>query len=227
MAEEEQDSVGPGVEQRSEIVVGVDRTDEQVLNLNLDEGVKLVWDAADFRKLPAAVVDQLRRENLVAYVKAESAAEAAERYERSREPKQVGPKRQLDPLGMYAAHRMQSLEPKAHIEAGWHLYWAAPGQDFETKIAGQYRQVRKQRDGEDEPVGEENGEVIQIKDGDGKVELILLECPEKLFQEHLQWQSAQSRQQFEAVGDTFEGSIEELNRGLKKKERMRVLKGNE
>jgi hypothetical protein len=219
----EGESAGSKVEQKAKVSIGVDRTDEQILNLNLDKGVELEWDPKDFRRLPAEVVDQLQRVNLVSYVRVESAVDAADRVAKD-EVKFTGPRRQLDPLGMYAQHRMQSLEPQSHIKAGWHLYWAAPGADFDTKIAGPYRQVRFQKEDEDKPVGEEGGEVIKLMDGEGKAELILLEIRDELFQEHLEWQSQESRNRFGEVGQNFEQTIEELNKGVKKQARMRVIK---
>jgi hypothetical protein len=215
------------------VYVGVDRTDEQILTLNLDESILLDWVIDDFRKLPFKVVDQLSRNNLVRYITAEVKYESAKKEESSRVPKIT---RVSDPLAMHSAYRMQSLEPLNHIKAGWHLYWAAPGADIDSKKLGPYRNVRSLSDEQKAAVkanpnfviepGDENGSIIQLNDADGKPELILLEVREDLFQQHLEWQADESHRLLGGAKESLEGEIEKLNTGLPKKARMKVIDGN-
>lgn len=198
-----------GVEQRQKVTVGVDRNNEQVLQLNIDTGVQLVWDPKDFRKLPNAVVDQLSRENLKAYLKAEGAAEALKpqgKVEVMRNPLLS------NPLSGYA-------ESREFIRArrGWHQYWANPGRDFDERMRGPYRQVRvptdEQKKAGYEP-GEENGEVLKRLDGEGKVEAIALECPQDQYEAYLQWMADASGLAKTTVKRNFAKRVEEINRDL-------------
>lgn len=193
------------------ITVGIDRTDDVILQLNLDKGVQLEWDELSFRKLPAAIVEQLRPANMKAYLIAETKAEEHAR----RVAKLELPKNPLSPLSGYSEAR-----ERIRARAGWHQCWANAGRDFDDKMRGPYKQVRKQKDGENQPAGEENGEVLKRLDGEGKVEAIALECPEHLYLKYLEWMSSQSGVRKTGVKSDFFAAVEGINRELPRDQRI-------
>jgi hypothetical protein len=201
------------VEQVQEVLVTVDRSDEQILQFNVDRGVRLVWDVGSFRKLPEAVVDQLTVENMKAYVRAEALAEAKKpvKVEVMRNPLQ-------NPLTGYAETREKIRERK-----GWHQTWANPGRDFDAKMAGPYKQVREPTEEQKRKgyqPGEENGEVLKRITADGKVEAIALECEEHLFKAYLKWMADASSQRKTGIKQDFFTSVETLNKGLHRSQRV-------
>jgi hypothetical protein len=205
------------VEQVQRVTVGIDRNNEQVLQLNMDNGVELVWEPGNFRKLPESVVNALGKENLKRYLKAEVLAEEASRKAAKR-VQVVGNPLMRNPLSGYSEYREE-----IRARRGWHQCWANPGRDFDEKMRGPYKQVRKPTDAQEkegfEP-GEENGEVLKRMDGEGKVEAIALECPQHLFEQYLQWMSDKSSLKRTEIKNDFFGKVEGINRDLPRDKRI-------
>lgn len=213
------------------ILVSIDKTNEQVLQLNMDEGIRLVWDGDDFRDLPEAVEKQLRHENLKSYWVAQT--KAREKGKRALQSLKL--ESPLNPLGMNTESRLKIRE-----RVGWHQCWKSPGGELDAALAGPYRQVRKQallkgKDGkqvldkwnqpkeEEKAPGEENGEVLKLLDENQKVELVAVECPLELYLQYLQWMSDKSRSMYLGNKARFSENVEQLNRNLKRDMRMKVI----
>lgn len=207
------------LEQAQKVTVGVDRNNEQILQLNQDQGVELVWVEGNFRRLPSEIVDKLTVKNLKNYLKTENAADAA--AERAKiSTVRVGNPLQ-NPIGGYSEFR-ERIRPRK----GWHQCWANPGRDFTEKMQGPYKQVRertKEDEKNDVEPGYENGEVLKRLDGDGKVEAIALECPQELFEQYLQWMSDKSSLAKKQVKSDFFGKVENINRELPRDKRIHAM----
>jgi len=207
----------PEVEQMEKVVVSLDKSNEVVLQLNMDAKVRLEWDYLAFRKLPEAVVEKLRPDNMRAYLVAETKAE--DRAKAQAAVKVV--RNPLSPLSGYSEAR-----EFVRKRSGWHQCWANPGRDFDAKMRGPYRQVREptaeQKKSGYEP-GDESGEVLKRFDGEGKVEAIALECPQKLFDEYLEWMSAQSGDRRQGVKADFFSAMENINRELPRDARIKPI----
>ena len=202
------------------VLVKVDMNDEQVLQFNQDKEVELVWSEDGFRELSETVEKQLSFENLkryfaMQYVVKERAKKAAGSFKVLEDP--------MNPLGMNADFRLKIRE-----RPGYHQCWKSPGQEFDAAMAGPYTQVHKQADlangkKENKPAGEENGEVLKLIDGNGKVELIAVECKLELFEQFKEFMAAKSRQMYRGNKETFTSSIETLNRATSKQNRLKVI----
>lgn len=195
------------VEKPRLVTVSVDMGKEEVLRLNQDPAVKLVWDPFAFKELPDDVVRGLTARNMEAYFKAK--LEAAARAKEA-EAAMKGELEVMSPLEMRAQHRLK-IRPRR----GWHQAWKAPGADFDAAMAGPYKQVRKpgkdQEEGKVEP-GEESGEVLKLYDGEGKVTLIAVECKQELYEQHLEAMARKSARMITGVKDDFYQATEEINR---------------
>ena len=205
------------------VQVNIDMSDERILQFNQDEKVELVWSEKSFRELPKVIENQLRLDNFKSYVicqqKVKDAAKkAATSITGFEKPKMT--------LKDFASYRLQTRN-----RPGWHSYWAAPGADFDMRMAiGAYKQIRKHKvdaSGNDlEPdveAGMETGEVLKIFDGDGKVELIALECPEEFYQEVINEMSDSSVARYKSQNENFAQTIEEeVNVHVKKEQRVKV-----
>jgi hypothetical protein len=210
-------------EQVQVVHVNIDMTRERLLQFNQDEKVRLVWDEDEFKELEEVIERQLSYENLKNYLivkqhvveKAKKAASTITGFEPA--------KLQLQD---WASYRLKIRERK-----GWHPYWASPGADFDMRMAlGVYHQVRKHKTdtyGKDlepdvEP-GYESGEVLKLLDGDGKVELIALECPLEFYEEVINDMSTKSVARFKRQNESFAETIEEeINVRVPKDHRMKV-----
>jgi hypothetical protein len=218
-----EDSVNVGAQLQS-VKVLIDMTDERILQFNQDSKVRLTWDEGSFRELPEVIEKQLTFENAKAYIivqqrvkeKAEKAAATITGFEAP----------MLD-MQDWAQYKLNIRK-----RAGWHSYWAAPGADFDMRMGiGVYKQVRKHKVdalGNDlEPSaapGDETGEVLKILDGDNKVELIALECPEEFYLKVIDSMSKQSVARYQSQKEGFEQTIEEqVNVHVKKDHRMKVF----
>lgn len=204
------------------VQVNIDMSDERILQFNSDRSVKLQWNAKEFRKLNREVVEQLVFDNAKSYVLAEQkfdvAKAASEQITGFETPK-------MD-LQDWASYRLRT-----RVRRGWHTYWAAPGADFDMRMGcGYYRQIRKHAEdanGNDkepdvEP-GYENGEVLKILDGEGKVELIALECPEEYFGAIISDVAGRSQARFKSRKEDLEATLEEVvNRHVDKDHRVSV-----
>ena len=211
-------------EQVQVVKVNIDMTEERLLQFNQDDKVRLEWDEAEFRELGEVIERQLSYDNLKSYLivkqnvarKAKVAVETITGFEPA--------KLQLQD---WATYRLKIRERK-----GWHPYWASPGADFDMRMAlGFYKQVRKHNvDGQDkdlEPTvapGQETGEVLKLLDGENKVELIAMECPEEFYQEVVRDMSSQSVARFKNQNESFASTIEEeINTRVPKDHRMKVF----
>lgn len=196
-----------GVEQQRVVTVSVDMEKAEILRLDATPGVKLVWDPFQWKELPQEVLKELSPESMEAYFKAK--ADVALRAKKA-EGLVLG--EMVSPLESRASYRL-----KIRARRGWHQCWKAPGQDFDVAMAGPYKQVRKQKEGENQAPGEENGEVLKILDGEGKVELIAVECPLDLYEQHLEAMSQKSTRMYTATKERFFESVEDINRGVSDK----------
>lgn len=211
------------MEQPQIVAVSVDRSDSEILQLNLDKKVQLVWSVERFRKLDEAVWKQLSPDNMKEYLKAEAVfdmeqkAIASTKVEILTDP--------FDPVEGDSNFRL-----KIRARKGWHQCWKSPGMEFEAAMAGPYKQVRKpteqqKKDGYE--VGYESGEVQKIVDGKNDVELIAVECPEELFEKHKEYISQKSVRRFQKITEDYASGIEDINRGMKRKDgRIVPLDGN-
>jgi len=213
------------VEKPQMISITLDRTNEQVLQFNMDEGLELVWDEDSFRELPEEVERQLRHANLKNYLKVQfqvkQKAEKAAGLVKIDNP--------LNPLGMNTEFRL-----RIRARRGWHQCWKTPGNELDAALAGPYKQIRKQKDtGRKDQYGEailekqepgyENGEVLKLMDENGKVELVAVECPLELYDKYLEYMAEKSRRMYSANKNKFAENVEELNRKLDKDKRMKVI----
>ena len=209
------------------VQVLIDMDDERVLQFNSDDKVVLHWDESSFRELPTIVEKQLRYENLKAYtITQQKVKEKAQKAIGSISGFEV-PRMKMQDIHEY---RLKVRERK-----GWHTYWAAPGPDFDMRMAiGAYHQVRKHKTKGDEDLepdvepGYETGEVLKLLDGEGKVELIAMECPEEFYQDVINDMSSASVARYSKQEENFAQTIEEqVNVHVKKDQRMKVYGANE
>lgn len=197
----------PKVEKPRVVTVSVDMGKEEVLRLNQDPMVKLVWDPFAFKELAGDVLKELSEGNLEAYFKAklEAAARAKEAEAVMKADLEV-----MSPLEMRARHRLK-IRPRR----GWHQCWKSPGPEFDAAMAGPYKQVRKPGKDQDEATvepGEESGEILKLYDGEGKVTLIAVECKQELYEQHLEVMARKSARMIAGVKDDFYQATEEINR---------------
>jgi hypothetical protein len=186
------------------VMISIDITDDKVLEYNKIEGMRLSWDPYSFRALKDEIVVQLTEGNREAYYKAKiQADERAKEVERqTQRDLEV-----LSPLEMNSSHRLNIRSRK-----GWHQCWKAPGVEFDMAMAGPYKQVRNQKEGEDAEPGYENGEVLKLLDGDGKVELVAVECPLDMYERHLEAMARKSSRMLVGAKEEFFRATEEINR---------------
>lgn len=203
------------VEQKTRVTIALDKTNEQILALDQDDKVELVFDFMSFRKLPEEVVTKLKVVNQRSYWIAEAKAEEyANNVLKT-------PRIFSNPLGNTSDAYVHQLYIRPR--PGFHQYWAAPGADFDRcMMSGNYHQVRKQKvdvNGnsveKDVAPGEETGEVLKRIDAEGKVEAIALECREEHYLEYLQWMDQQSTMKYRSIKDDFMTNVENLNRDAK------------
>jgi hypothetical protein len=192
------------VDTKRKTLISIDLSDEVVLELDRKGEVALSWDPFSFRALKEETIKELSEESRVAYYKAK--IEADERAKEA-ERKAQADLEVMSPLEMNSSHRL-----KIRARRGWHQAWKAPGVDFDTAMSGPYKQVRKQKEGESEEPGYENGEVLKLYDGEGKVELIAVECPEELYQQHLLAMARKSSRMLVGAKEDFFRATEEINR---------------
>lgn len=200
--------------------VSRDISNEKVLQLNIDEKVVMEWDVESFRELPEDVELQLRPKNLKNYLTVK--IRIGERVKEVEEKIAVDDD-DLDDMDFMADYRLRTRQRR-----GWHTYWAAPGPDFDRCVAsGYYKQIRKQLEDEDREPGYENGEVLKILDGDGKVELIAMECPVEYYEKRIQRMATKSKERYAANKEAFATVVEEeINVRAPREARMNVYDEN-
>lgn len=202
------------VEQAQVVAVSVDRSDSEILQLNLDKKVQLAWSSAQFRKLDEAVWKQLSPDNMKEYLKAEAVFDMEQRAINSTRVEVLS--NPFNPIEGDSEFRL-----KIRARKGWHPCWKSPGMEFEAAMAGPYKQVRKPTDAQKkdgfEP-GYESGEVLKIVDAKGDVELIAVECPEELFEKYKEYVSQKSVRRFQKITEDYASGIEDINRGMKRKD---------
>lgn len=209
--------------QKVSIVSG--RSDEQVLQFNMDKGIEMVWDVDDFRELSETVEKQLTHKNLKNYLSVQF-----QRKERAKKAAgSVVIDNPVNPLGMNSDFRLRIRERR-----GWHQCWKTPGLELDAALGGPYKQVRKLKEtGQKDKYGEailekvepgyENGEVLKLMDENNKVELVAVECPLELFDKYLEYMAEKSRLMYSANKNRFADNVEELNRKVDKDHRMKVI----
>jgi len=193
-------------EQMQRKVVGIDVSDQSILQFNMMDDVELHWEGDAFRKLSEAVQGQLRVDNLKRYLKADLAAEEkAQAFLRK-----TAVKNPFNPLQGEAEAR-EYIRPRR----GYHQCWKNPGREYDAAVLGPYKPVRKptaeQEKAGFEP-GTESGEVLKRLDADGKVEAIALECPEEVFNDYLTWMDEESTRRYKGLTEDYLMGIEEINR---------------
>lgn len=193
-------------EHKAPKLVGIEVTDQQVLQFNMMDDVELIWEGDAFRKLSDEVQNQLKPENLKRYLRADLAAE--ERAEAFLRKTKV--RNPFNPL-------QGEAETREFIRArpGWHQCWKNPGREYDTAMLGPYKPVRmksKEQEASGCVSGDEKGEVLKRMDAENKVEAIACECPQELFEEYLSWMDAESTRRYQGLTEDFRGSIEEINR---------------
>jgi hypothetical protein len=197
------------MEPAQKVMVSFDKPNDIVLQLNMDSGVELQWNAHDFRKLPENVVELLRPTNMRNYLVAETQFNANKAKDAGKIEVLTNP---MNPLSGYTEAR-----ERIRARKGWHQCWAGPGRDYEAKISGPYKQVREPTEAQKragyEP-GYEDGEVVKLLDGEGKVEAIAMECPQELFDKYLEWMSKKSGARKQEIKGDFFKSVEDINREI-------------
>lgn len=102
---------------------------------------------------------------------------------------------------------------------GYHQTWRTPDQ-FDESLRYGYTQIRENRRDsygnfcETAEPGYEQGEVIKLKTGDGKVELIAMEIPLRVIEEHNQAVSNLSNQAYEGNKEMLIEKIDRINADL-------------
>jgi hypothetical protein len=224
MAKNEKDALGVGDSAQVQVVqVTIDMTDERLLQFNQDPKVRLEWSEDGFRELAEVIERQLSYDNVKSYL-------VAKQHVKERAAKAVETITGFEPARLqlqdWATYRLKIRERR-----GWHPYWASPGADFDMRMAlGVYKQVRKHKvDGKDNDLepnvrpGDETGEVLKLLDGEGKVELIALECPEEFYSSVIADMSSQSVARYKNQNESFAETIEEeVNTRVPKDHRMKV-----
>lgn len=201
---------GVQMEQVRYETITVDTEVAQLLKLNATPGVKLVWDPFSFKELDADVLKQLNPEAMEAYFKAKADVDKRAKMAQASVLSEI-----VSPLESRAGYRL-----KVRPRRGWHQCWKAPGQDFDVAMAGPYKQVRKPTKEQEEKgyePGEESGEVLKILDGEGKVELIAVECQEHFYKQHLEAMSQKSTRMYTATKERFFEGVEDINRTISDK----------
>jgi len=224
-----QESGVGNAETRQKVTIGFDRTNEEILQFNMDSALEMVWDSGDFRELPQNVERSLTFDNLRNYLKTQF--KVAEEAKKAGRATRVEPL--INPLGMNSDFRL-----RIRARRGWHQCWKTPGMELDAALAGPYKQVRKlketgKKDRNGDPVlenaepGYESGEVLKLQDENNKVELVAVECPQEQYEAFLEWMAAKSRGMYSANEDRFEENVEQLNKKLDRDKRMKVLRGTE
>lgn len=206
MSAKKEKGVG-NVEKLRFISVDVDTTWEEIVGFNSEEGVILSWDPYSFKELDADKVNVLKGQNLENYFKA-----LFKNKERAAVAKKEIISDILSPLEGRSEYRL-----RIRVRKGYHQCWKSPGMDFDNAMAGPYKQVRnptKEQEAAGFEVGYENGDVKKILDGKGDVELIAVECPQELYEQHLEAMSVKSTRMYSDVKEGFFRATEEINRSM-------------
>jgi hypothetical protein len=159
------------------VPITMDNSVDEVVELSRDDGVTLFFDPNSFLELPSDVVDMLGFYSAQSYFQAKNAAKSKEQEKGKRvayQDLQV-----LDPLSNSPVHRTRIRKRR-----GFHQTWKRPDEVESAKEMG-YKVVRKpnEKKGEEEP-GYESGEVLEILDGEGKVELVAMEIDQDIYDKH-------------------------------------------
>ena len=198
------------MEQKQRKVVRIAVTDQQILQFNMMDDVEMHWEGDAFRKIPEAVQNQLKPENLRRYLRADLEAEKkAEKF-----LGKVQAKNPFNPLQGEAEAR-EYVRPRK----GWHQAWKNPGREYDTAVLGPYKPVRdptKEQKDKGYEAGDESGEVVKRLDADGKVEAIAVECPQEIFEEYLNWMNEESTRRYAGITEEYLVKIEDINRNTKR-----------
>ncbi len=179
---------------RRNIPVTTDWSEEDVVQWAQEEGVTLFFDPNSFRELSQETVNQLGFYSAQSYWQAYNVWKDRQRQEEAERPTDYEDLKIRDPLSQAYTDKLKLRERR-----GWHQTWKRPDEVESAKAVG-YREIREQRkigkkdkDGnvigsyfeENEP-GYEKGPVKKIMEDQGQEELIAMEIPEELYQQHLQ-----------------------------------------
>jgi hypothetical protein len=179
---------------RRNVPVTADWSEESVVQWGQEEGVTLFFDPNSFRELSQESVDKLDFYSAQSYWQAYNAWKEKKRQEEAQRPANYEDLKIKDPLSQAYTDKLKLRERR-----GWHQTWKRPDEVEAAKSVG-YREIREQRkigkkdkDGnvvesyyeENEP-GYEKGPVKKIMEDQGQEELIAMEVPEELYEQHLQ-----------------------------------------
>lgn len=204
------------VKSKREVVVTLDTSEAEVLQLDLDTDVLLKFDSANFKRLPESVVKELRYENGRAYHIALGAA---------LNPRPDATKQRIDFSSPLDIGSERALEIRKR--PGWHQCWImgtqVNGNDGEVDLYKEvgYRPVRKAKTPNENP-GEETGDIVKRRDF-GKSEMVAMEVPEELYQKHIHAKALESVGKYKANKEQFYQNVEQENAKLRKEARVRVV----
>lgn len=196
-------------------------SDKELVDLD-GKGVEIRFDFEDFRELDGDTLEKLSRSNVLRYF-----AEQALYRKRLRLEEQEGKygrrSGRIEVMGPNAKRRLQVH----NAPEGIHPYWALPEETYDRKRAG-YTMLDKERFPEIRAGDSVQGTQRQIKRADGSgPELILMGCPEAVYQDHIEGEAKASRDRAAAELAKFEDKVGQLGKGAaatieKTSEKIRV-----
>jgi hypothetical protein len=197
---------GKGAEKPLRVRVTMDTGIEKILQLD-DEGVEIEWAAESIPELEEATVKKLSYLNKQRYFVRMAEAKRAAAKAAVEELSGAGPRMARDPLG-----ELQRKRKKLRARAGWHQT-TVRGDQFDAAVThGMFVQIREKAAGHpEEKPGEETGEVVKIKEGEDRF-LIAVECPEEVWQKHLEFGSYESHARYsQDVTESWRAFVEGKN----------------
>lgn len=189
------------VSQKDTVRVTAEMTTEEILAFD-KEGVQLQFSADTLSELAEGDVRQLSHENARDYFMA-----LGEKRARTK-ALETGPSTGRveyvrSPFDGVSFNRFKTVP-----RPGMHTYWADP-REIENRKALGYRVVE---DPAAAPNADHQGGTNRLLTDDGKVDLVQMEVPEKLYQQHIRGMSDQSRARLEVANtDEVKESIEIAN----------------
>jgi hypothetical protein len=182
------------------------------------EGVRFQFSADDMRELPEDLIRGLSRENAMDYFLALGEKRARDRAAKQNDGAKSGRVEYVrSPFDGISYRRMQTKPAK-----GMHNYWADP-REVELRKSYGYTVVT---DPSAASHSDFTGDQHRLMTDEGKVDLVLMQVPDALYQQHIQAMSDQSHAKL-AVNDQDEvkEAVEVANRkrGGRKKAGIRII----
>lgn len=190
------------------VPITMDNSVEEVVKLSKDEGVTMFFDPNSFLELPSEVVDELGFYSAQSYFQAKQVAENKAKARENDRPLKYKDIQFLDPLSHSPIQRIKLRERR-----GFHQSWKRPDEIESAKEMG-YRVIRKPNPKkEHEEPGKETGEVVELLDGEGKVEQIGVEIEEDIHNKHLNAIKAKSEYLRKGTVESLKETAERESRG--------------